>query len=273
MSKYITASYPVKIANGIKIDTSYIQTHNCIVKSGRTISYIVMHYSGNLKDKAINNAKYYHNNDFTGTDREGVSAHYFVDDYSIYQSTEVKNRAGHCGTKGKYYSACRNDTSIGIEMCCTAGNYTVSKTTINNAAYLCAELCKELNISVNDVDTYVIRHYDVTHKPCPKQWVNDESEFVAFKNSVKNILSGGLSMTQYEELKKENEALKSEIKALKDSQEKVYHYTVDVPDWGRPTIQKLLDKGLYNGASESDLNLSESLMRTLVINDRAGLYD
>lgn len=84
--------------------------------------------------------------------------------------------------------------------------------------------------------------------------------------NISNKEYGVLNMSQYEELK-------SEIQALKAAQETVYHYTVDVPDWARPTIQKLLDKGIYKGASESDLNLPESLMRTLVINDRAGLYD
>ncbi len=75
------------------------------------------------------------------------------------------------------------------------------------------------------------------------------------------------------EEKKEFEALKEEVKELKRSKEKVYHYTNELPSWARPTIQKLLDRGIYAGASESDLNLPESLMRTLVINDRSGVYE
>ena len=80
-------------------------------------------------------------------------------------------------------------------------------------------------------------------------------------------------MAQYEELKSEIATLKSTIESLKASKEKVYHYNVELPDWGAPTMDKLISKGLYKGASESDLNLPESLLRTLVINDRAGLYD
>lgn len=67
--------------------------------------------------------------------------------------------------------------------------------------------------------------------------------------------------------------LEKEVAELKSLQEKVYHYTVDVPSWGRPTIQKLLDKGIYCGKSESDLDLPHDLMRQLVINDRAGMYN
>ena len=69
------------------------------------------------------------------------------------------------------------------------------------------------------------------------------------------------------------EALKKEVETLKNQVEKVYHYTSELPDYAKPVIQKLLDRKLYAGASDSDLNLPENLMRTLVINDRAGLYN
>ena len=54
---------------------------------------------------------------------------------------------------------------------------------------------------------------------------------------------------------------------------RVYHYTMSLPDWARATVQKLLDKGLLHGAALNDLNLSEDVLRVLVINDRAGIYD
>lgn len=66
--------------------------------------------------------------------------------------------------------------------------------------------------------------------------------------------------------------LKELVETLVLEKERVYHYTAELPEWARPTVQKLLDKGFYAGASDSDLNLPESLMRNLVINDRAGLY-
>ncbi len=64
-----------------------------------------------------------------------------------------------------------------------------------------------------------------------------------------------------------------QVEKLTLAQEKVYHYTKELPDWARPTIQKLMDRGVYAGNSENDLNLPETLMRVLVINDRAGLYN
>ena len=54
------------------------------------------------------------------------------------------------------------------------------------------------------------------------------------------------------------------------AQNRVYHYTSELPDWARPTVQKLLDSGMYTGAAPDDLNLPETLMRALVIGERIG---
>ena len=66
--------------------------------------------------------------------------------------------------------------------------------------------------------------------------------------------------------------LERKVQELENGREKIYHYTNELPGWAKPTIQKLMDKGIYSGASANDLNLPESIMRNLVINDRANLY-
>lgn len=177
------------------MNTAMLQTRNCAVLSSREAEYIVMHYTGNSKDTAAANAKYFADNDLE------ASAHYFVDDGTIYQSVAAKDRAWHCGASRYYHAECRNQNSIGIEMCCTAGNYTISDATKHNAAMLCAELCRYLGIE--DVDRYVLRHYDVTHKSCPRQMVTDGAQWTAFKAEVRNLLKGAEDMTK-EELKEAN---------------------------------------------------------------------
>lgn len=188
MGKTITKGFLTDIINGIKIDTSKkCHSENYDNYTSREIEYIVMHYTGNSKDTAWANANYFQ------SPYRGASAHFFVDDDSIYQSIELRDMAWHCGTTGTYYhNYCRNYNSIGIEMCCTAGNYKISKTTIKNAAYLCAHLCKIIGITASKVDTYVLRHYDVTHKECPAQMSNSTSDpdWTAFKQQVKEILGG-----------------------------------------------------------------------------------
>ena len=46
----------------------------------------------------------------------------------------------------------------------------------------------------------------------------------------------------------------------------------EVPGWAQPTIQKLINLGHLQG-DERGLDLSLDMIRMLVINDRAGLYD
>ena len=149
----------------------------------RDISYIVIHYTGNAKDSALSNAKYFANG------ARNASAHFFVDDNNIYQSVELCDKAWHCGSSKGYKTGCRNDNSIGIEMC-TSGKYQVSTITQSNAIYLTAMLCRKLGIQAHMVDKYILRHYDVvkTNKKCPAQFVDDQAQWNNFKAILKELL-------------------------------------------------------------------------------------
>ena len=233
-----------------------------ISKRSSAIKYIVIHDTGN-KGKGANASSHF--NYFNGGDRQS-SADFFVDDKEILQINDYeKYYTYHCGDgKGKY--GITNSNSIGIEICVNAdGDYQKA---YKNAIELTKYLMKELNIPI----TRVIRHFDASRKNCPASMSSNDWELW---HNFKKLLSESeeLTMAQYDELKKEIDTLKKALDNFEKSAEKVYHYTEKVPEWGRPTIQKLLDKGLYKGASESDLNLPDNLLRTLVINDRAGLYD
>lgn len=47
----------------------------------------------------------------------------------------------------------------------------------------------------------------------------------------------------------------------------------EIPDWGKATIEKLIEKKVLKGDENNNLNISEDLLRTFVIHDRMGLYD
>lgn len=183
----ITNGFLTTSVNGLNINVSYpCNNDNYTSLSSRDIKYIVIHYTGNKADNAINNCKY-----FQSKGRKS-SAHFFCDDNNIYQSVALRDSAWHCGCSEGYKTECRNNNSIGIEMC-TSGNYLVSDKTQTNVAYLCAKLCEILGISISSVDDYVLRHYDVvkTNKKCPAQYVDDIKQWAEFKNRVKNILNTG----------------------------------------------------------------------------------
>lgn len=66
------------------------------------------------------------------------------------------------------------------------------------------------------------------------------------------------------------EPIKEETKEM---EEKIYNWTLEVPEWARPTIQKLLDKKYLVGDEKGALGLTDTMLKLLVINDRAGLYN
>ena len=96
----------------------------------------------------------------------------------------------------------------------------------------------------------------------------------------------GISYREGDELmSQEYEALKAAIDNLTETVKllavdvsdlkhpMIYNYIDDnMPEWARPTIQKLVDQGALKG-DENGLNLDENMLRMLVINDRMGLYE
>ena len=145
-------------------------------RSLSSIKYIVIHYTANDGDTDEANAKYFHNNVVK------ASAHYFVDDDSYTKSVPLKNIAWSVGGKkypncgktggGKKYGLCTNANSINIELCDTVrdGKAGASAATIQNAVTLTKKLMKKYNID----KAHVIRHFDVTGKPCPAYWTDDK---------------------------------------------------------------------------------------------------
>lgn len=145
------------------------------VMNNKKNEFIVIHYVG-----AVSTAK--DNTLYFKDVYRSASAHYFVDDTSIWQCVEEKDVAWHCGTSGIYYNNARNTNSIGIEMCCFNNNgvLDISEATIDNTVELVKDIMKRYNISVDNV----VSHYDVTRKICPAPFINDEERWNDFKNRL-----------------------------------------------------------------------------------------
>lgn len=136
------------------------------------IKYIVVHYTGNNGDTALANTNYFKS-------YRGASAHYFVDENNIYQSIEDKNIAWHCGANSYKHPYCRNNNSIGVELCSyiVSGKYAFKPKTVDNAVWLVKCIMAQYNVPI----TNVIRHYDVTGKICPEPFVRDVAAWQNFK--------------------------------------------------------------------------------------------
>lgn len=159
---------------------NFKQCNSTNYKTGRNgnIKYIVIHYTANNGDTAKNNADYFANNKNTNS-----SAHYFVDENTVWQSVKDTDTAWHCGANSYKHPYCRNGNSIGIELCSrkdSNGNYYFENNTVKNAA----DLTKNLMVKYNIPATNVIRHYDVTGKVCPAPMVNDVTLWDKFKTMI-----------------------------------------------------------------------------------------
>lgn len=148
-----------------------ITNRNRTIMNHRKIEYIVIHYVG-----AVSSAKA-NSNYFKNTYRN-ASAHYFVDESSIYQVVEDRDASWHCGAKFYKHLRCRNSNSIGIEMCCFSNNgkVDVSEKVVERTIELVKELMKQYNIPVQNV----LRHYDVTGKCCPEPFVKNSGRWNDF---------------------------------------------------------------------------------------------
>ena len=249
-------------------------------RSISNIKYIVIHYTGNDGDSDTANGNYFKNNIVN------ASAHYFVDDDSITQSVPDNYTAWSVGGKkysdcdktggGQWCGKCTNANSISIELCDTVKNgiSDFSGSTVKNAVELVRELMRNYNIDIS----HVIRHFDVTGKICPKpyidsvKWQNfknmimEENEMTADEKKKFNELVGIIS-----DLRIAIDKLGDRITALENPM--IYNYIDEnMPEWARPTIQKLVGKGALVGNEKGELGLSDSDLKQLVINDRVGLY-
>ena len=149
-----------------------ISSFNYSSRNGNSVKYIVLHYTANKGDTAKNNVDY-----FYGGDRS-ASAHYFVDDNSIWQSVEESNAAWSVGDgKGAY--GITNQNSISVEMCCNSSGI-VSDKTESNALDLVKSLMSKYNIPASNV----VRHYDASRKSCPNWSLNNWERWSKFKDKL-----------------------------------------------------------------------------------------
>jgi len=224
------------------INVLLAQPSNMWSRYDTQFEFIVLHYVGAVST-AKNNAEYLH--------REpnlGWSAHFFVDETSIWQSVDFNHAAGHCGVdysdgqapfwngKGTYST---NRRSIGIEMCCkkdSKGNWFIEPETVTRTVALVKWLMQEFNIHIE----HVIRHYDVCWKTCPEPWVRFPEQWEAFKKRL---------------VEPEEEEEMVRFKTIEE-----------MPNWAQKDMQTLVDLGKVKGkGGDKGLDMTEDMIRMAII--------
>lgn len=126
---------------------------------------------------------------------------------------------------------------------------------------------------------YIFEHSFHTAS-APAKWLLDDSNLALlarreaaiiaeFFGIESNHLPKEEEMTETE--KKEFEALKASAVALEkrvvelESENRIYHYYSELPDYARPTIERLHRSGVFSGAGPGDMQLSRDMMRILLV--------
>ena len=167
------------------IEVRYLSIHEDS-RSGyklTSVDNIVVHYVANPGTTADQNWRNFENN------KPSTSAHFIIGlNGEIIQCMPLDEVAWAIGTKEGNYS------SISIECCHPDATGKFTDATLESLTKLVSWLCKELNLSKDDV----VRHYDYPrytssgmewHKQCPLYYANDSDpashkRWEEFKNSL-----------------------------------------------------------------------------------------
>lgn len=77
-----------------------------------------------------------------------------------------------------------------------------------------------------------------------------------------------INISKYTDAKGKDKTMSEENKNTK-----TYKTLEDIPAWGKPTVEKLVNKKAIQGDENGNLNISNDLLRILVIHDRLGVYN
>lgn len=135
-----------------------------------SVKYIVLHYTAGNGDTAMAECRY-----FANGNTRAAGAHFFVGQAGdVVQSIPINRTAWSVGgnpwsgTSHPYYGKCTNFNSVSIEMCDQL-NKDASVTQKNAVKTLISYIQGQCPNAKT-----IIRHYDVTGKPCPARYLDDK---------------------------------------------------------------------------------------------------
>ncbi len=151
-------------------------------RNRKSVSYIVIHYTGNRNDTAKNNAKY-----FATSNTRAAGAHFFIDKGGAVWKSIPMNRTAYAvgglystsNGAGSYYKECSNANSVSIELCDLANGSPSWDQMV--AAKKLVEYIQKYCPNAKTI----IRHWDVNGKACPATMVGkDNKKWNHFHNYV-----------------------------------------------------------------------------------------
>lgn len=187
--------------------------------------------------------------------KRNASANYCIgNDGSLVCSVEEENRSWASSSS---WNDCQAIT-VEVSNSSRGGQWPISEAAWNTLVELAVDVCTRYNFRLEYTKTKngsLTMHNMYAATACPGPYLKSKMDELA---------------------RVVNDRLDNKNKKLEDDETKEdgrYHKLEDVPEWGKPTIEKLIKAGALQGDENADLNLSHDMLRIFVIDDRMGIYD
>lgn len=187
---------------------------------------------------------------------QSVCVHAFVQaDGTVYQTLPWETIAWHCG-------GAANDTHIGVEMTEPSAGMTYAEAakqitgTYHAAVELFAWLCKIYGLDPL-ADGVIIGHAEGHRRGVASNHADPEYLWNAYGMG---FTMDGFRQDVYAEMHKNDE---------EDDEDMIRYNTIEeVPSWAREEAQRLIDRGALQGGTDGRLDLSEDMLRTMIVCQR-----
>lgn len=187
---------------------------------------------------------------------QSVCVHAFVQaDGTVYQTLPWEMRGWHCG-------GAANGTHIGIEMTEPDVSMPYAESaeqitgTYHAAVELFAQLCEMYSLDPL-ADGVIIGHAEGHRRGVASNHADPEYLWNAYGMGY---TMDGFRQDVYAEMHKNDE---------EDDEDMIRYNTIEeVPSWAREEAQRLIDRGALQGGTDGRLDLSEDMLRTMIVCQR-----
>ena len=185
-----------------------------------------------------------------------VCVHAFAQaDGTVYQLLPWEMRGWHCGGSA-------NSTHIGVEMTEPSEGMTYAEAaeqiagTYHTAVELFAALCKQYGLDPAQ-DGVIIGHAEGHRRGVASNHADPE---LLWRTYDMGYTMDGFRQDVYAEMHKNDE---------EDDEDMIRYNTIEeVPSWAREEAQRLIDRGALQGGTGGRLDLSEDMLRTMIVCQR-----
>lgn len=187
---------------------------------------------------------------------QSVCVHAFVQaDGTVYQTLPWETIAWHCGGSA-------NSTHIGVEMTEPGAGMAYAESaeqitgTYRTAVALFAQLCEMYSLDPL-ADGVIIGHAEGHRRGMASNHADPE---LLWNTYGMGYTMDGFRQDVYAEMHKNDE---------EDDEDMIRYNTIEeVPSWAREEAQRLIDRGALQGGTDGRLDLSEDMLRTMIVCQR-----